>query len=280
MMVLDDAQRAAARCVQVNAPYRMLFTEGLLELFLSLGLNPELGMDIPALEGYDSAHFGETAAMFHRAGARLTLHGPFEGVNPGAADRVLREASLRHLEQMVKAVEAMGPEAVVCHTGFHPGSPDGDGREWLARSRGVWGELAATLASMGCTLLLENVLERTPFEMARMVTGIDHLGICLDTGHLTAYGDGDLAGWVAALGPLIREVHLHDNHGDTDAHLPPGQGGIDFSPLLELARHQPLIITLEPHTAADLSPALAFLACHPALLSGGTGDGGKPSGRR
>ena len=267
MMAYDETMRAAARCVQVNVPYRMLVTEGLFDLFLSRGLNPELGMDIPTLETYDLAHFKRTAETFRRAGARLTLHGPFEGVDPGSADGAMRESSLRHLGLLVKATEVMHPKCVVCHTGFHPDTHTGDISGWLERSRKVWADLASTLASQGVHFLLENVMERSPAEMAGMVTGIDHLGLCLDTGHLNAYGDGQVQGWVETLGPLTREVHLHDNHGKTDEHLPPGQGDIDFTPIFDLARRKTLIVTLEPHTKEAVWPALAFLVHHPALLS-------------
>lgn len=265
-MLDNTTMQKVARCVQVNVPYRMLVEEGLFDLFLSLGLNPELGMDIPTLETYGPDHFKETADTFREAGARLTLHGPFEGVDPGLADTNMRERSKKHLRLLGKAVEAMHPVSVVCHTGFHPDTHVSDFAGWLDRSRKVWAEMASTLASLGVHFLIENVHERTAADMASMVSGIDHLGLCLDTGHLNVYGDGNLSGWMETLGPLTREVHLHDNHGTVDEHLPPGQGTIDFTPVFDLAQRQPLIITLEPHTEADLRPALDFLVNHPGLL--------------
>lgn len=265
----DETMHRVARGVQVNVPYRMLMDEGdLFDLFLSLNLNPELGMDIPALERFASDHFAKTAETFRRAGARITLHGPFEGVDPGAADAALRERSRGHLRRLRHAVAVMKPDSVVCHTGFHPQRPAAGFPDWLARSREAWAESAAAMADLGSRLLLENVHERSPAEMARIAGGIAHLGLCLDTGHLNAYGDGDLAGWVEALGAVTEEVHLHDNHGAVDEHLPPGRGAIDYAPLFALARRRPLIITLEPHAPEELWPALDFLARHPGLLPG------------
>lgn len=34
----------------------------------------------------------------------------------------------------------------------------------------------------------------------------------------------------------ITALHIHDNHGHTDEHLPPGDGDIDFLTLLKLLR--------------------------------------------
>ena len=269
MIQLDNAMRQAARGVQVNVPYRMLMDErDLFDLFLSLSLNPELGMDIPTLEAYGPDHFRETAETFRRAGARITLHGPFEGVDPGSAETAMQESSQRYLGRLVDAVAVMQPTHVVCHTGFHPDTHADGLADWRSRSRRAWTETASAMARSGARLLLENVHERSPEEMASMVQGIDHLGLCLDTGHLNAYGNGDLPGWEASLGGRTAEVHLHDNHGMADEHLAPGRGTIDFAPLVSLAERRPLVITLEPHTPEELPPALNFLVRHPGLLSG------------
>ena len=92
-------------------------------------------------------------------------------------------------------------------------------------------------------------------------TGIDHLGLCLDTGHLNAYGDGQIQGWVETLGPLTREVHLHDNHGDHDNHLGMGKGTINFDILFKSIKQMPNkpIVTIEPHEQEDFIASLDFL---------------------
>jgi sugar phosphate isomerase/epimerase len=58
----------------------------------------------------------------------------------------------------------------------------------------------------------------------------------------------------------VAEVHLHDNGGDRDAHLPPGDGGIDFPLLFSLLeRHAPgAVWTLEAHTREKVARSLAF----------------------
>ena len=52
------------------------------------------------------------------------------------------------------------------------------------------------------------------------------LGVCLDTGH-AALARGPKP-WIDALAPRIITVHLHDNDGRGDQHLPPGLGVIDW----------------------------------------------------
>jgi sugar phosphate isomerase/epimerase len=68
--------------------------------------------------------------------------------------------------------------------------------------------------------------------------------------------------WVEALGPFIGQLHLHDNAGRQDDHLPLGGGAIDFPMLfkkLGAMRSVPPLITLEPHREDDLWPSVACL---------------------
>nr|NIS40833.1 sugar phosphate isomerase/epimerase [Desulfuromonadales bacterium] len=38
------------------------------------------------------------------------------------------------------------------------------------------------------------------------------------------------------MAPYLLHMHLHDNHGDRDAHLPVGKGTFDFQRLFSLLR--------------------------------------------
>jgi len=72
--------------------------------------------------------------------------------------------------------------------------------------------------------------------------------------------DGEEAGRIAkAFEPmreLVASVHLHDNHGEKDEHLPPYDGSIDWQnaiPVLNGAQEKNLAIVLElkEKTGAD-----------------------------
>jgi protein FrlC len=62
--------------------------------------------------------------------------------------------------------------------------------------------------------------------------GSERLGILLDTGHANANGE-DLAQVVASLRDVPFHIHIDDNNGDSDAHLIPGEGSIDFGPFAQ-----------------------------------------------
>lgn len=64
------------------------------------------------------------------------------------------------------------------------------------------------------------------------------IGMTLDVGHLNiakklGYKDEDLAKEVAAIAKHVKHVHLTDNFGYSDSHLPPGMGNVPFKKILE-----------------------------------------------
>ena len=63
--------------------------------------------------------------------------------------------------------------------------------------------------------------------MEILVAGhLDRIGVCLDLGH--AHITASVAEAIATLGSRIVQVHAHDNNGQKDEHLFPGQGTIDW----------------------------------------------------
>ena len=249
--------------VQVNIPFPYL-GRGYLELFLELGLNPEIGIHADNLGRYAPAVFRRAARAFQASHRRITLHAPFQDLLPGALDDAILAASRRRLRQAWHYLPVFRPVSVVCHLGYEAHFYGGDTPKWLARSTATWKELAARAAAHGVMVMLENVYETEPELLLEVVRRVDatNLRVCLDVGHLYAFGGGDWPRWLHTLAPVTGQLHLHDNRGDTDAHLALGDGSI---PLLEILQFladrgpQPLI-TLEPHQEDSLQPSLDFLA--------------------
>jgi sugar phosphate isomerase/epimerase len=252
----------AAR-VQVNIPFAFLVNH-YLGRFLDGGLNPEIGLDAYSLDRFPPSAFRGMARAFQAAGRRITLHAPFQDMAPGALDNVILAASRRRLRQAFRYLSAFRPVAVVCHLGYETRHYRWDQEEWLARTAGTFRELAGLAAPYQTTVMLENVYETEPHLFLEVLarTEAPNLQVCLDAGHLLAFGGGDFPLWLKTLTPVIGQLHLHDNHGDNDEHLALGSGQVPLEYLLNYLAEQgrkPLI-TLEPHQEGSLSPSLDHLA--------------------
>ena len=253
------------RHVQVNCPMTML-ADDFLELILTGGINPEIGIDAPALERFQEADYRAVARRLAERGLSVTLHAPFADLAPGASDPEVRRLARRRLEQCLVPVSVFRPRTVVCHTGYDWKRYGHEPEAWLERSVPLWSWFGRRVQEAGAVMMLENVYERAPGEMTGLFQALDdagvHSGFCLDTGHQQAFGRAGLMDWLDALGPRLGQLHLHDNDGSFDHHLAPGRGTVDFSGLfqrLKALSGPPPVVTLEPHREEDLAPALAYL---------------------
>lgn len=254
---------ALVRQVLVNIPFPFL-VDRYLPRFLEEGLNPEIGLDAYSLATYPRAAFEQTAQAFKKAGRFLTLHAPFQDLLPGALDEEIRAASCHRLHQAFRLLPVFQPKAIVCHLGYEARHYQWDRQAWLSCSAATWKELATLAAAQQVTVMLENVYETEPGLFLEVIDRVaaPNLKVCLDVGHLLAFGGGDFPRWLAALTPVIGHLHLHDNHGAADEHLALGSGQVPLEYLLNYLADRDLkpLITLEPHQEGSLQPSLEYLA--------------------
>jgi len=243
--------------VDLLGPYRGLVQD-------MAGLNLEIGLDARALDRLGPRDLAEARRLL--AGRRLTAHLPFIDLVPGSIDPLVAEAARRRLLAAAQWALDLGAGQAVAHLGFHRVIHQ-DREAFCQRLARALTPLVERLAGGGCRLVLENVFEPEPAvnllarqELAR-ASGRP-VGLCLDLGHALAFSDSDLEHWWRETSPYLGEVHLHDNDGSFDRHLPVGWGLVDWAlvkrGLAELA--SPPVLTLEPHREAHLWASLRGLA--------------------
>ncbi len=254
---------ALAARVQVNVPFPFLM-DGYLSRFLDKGLNPEIGLDSWSLATYPPRTFRGVARIFTQAGRRLTLHGPFQDLAPGALDDMILAATRRRLRQAWRWLPVFRPRAVVCHLGYEARHHRWDRDEWLGRAGATFRELGARAQAFGVEVMLENVYEDDPELIKAAIRRIDlpNVRVCLDVGHLHAFGGGDFKTWLETLWPVIGHLHLHDNQGQDDDHQALGAGTVPLESVLSFLAERGArpLITLEPHQEGSLTPSFEHLA--------------------
>lgn len=248
--------------VQVNAPYRQL-VDKYLELFLRYGINPEIGFDALALETASQEAMAEMARLMEEQGRTITFHGPFMDLAPGGLDERIREVTARRLQRTMELVPLFRPLSIVFHAGYDERRYHAHRAEWLSGSLATWEPLIQQAEEVGVVVHLENVYEQTPEMILTLIEEMDseNLGFCLDMGHMNVFGEVALSEWLDALGPHLKEVHLHDNNGHSDSHGPIGSGTAPFKELFQYLHDQEKrpVVTLEPHEEATLWVSLENL---------------------
>ena len=226
-------------------------------------INPEIGLDGDALYTFSRQDFLNRSNFLSSQGLNCTLHAPFHDMLPGAQDQFVLQASRDKLRRCFDLLEIFKPRSIVCHLGYldcvHSYNPE----QWLATSLETWRPLLAAAENSNTPIMFENTYEYGPHIHK---TILESLGsplarFCLDVGHLLAFAHMPWPDWLNVLGQWLGQLHLHDNHGFRDEHLPIGKGDFDFSGLFSYLKSRNIkpLITLEPRSESDLWDSLNAL---------------------
>lgn len=185
----------------------------------------------------------------------FTMHAPINDINLGSLNRKVRDVAIEEIKESLNFAKTLGASLVVIHPA--PGitaMPEG---KWLKEEYPLnrqEGDVASQielmvravkdLADLAPDLLicLENLvfpheLYRSPEEMGELIKMINrtNVGLTLDVGHAMVCGHKP-ADFLNLLSDHIFHVHLHDNDGVVDQHLPLGKGTIDYVGVIQSLR--------------------------------------------
>lgn len=192
------------------------------------------------LDYHDHEKVKEAAGRIDDLGLEsYSFHAPFaDDIDITALDDPLRN---RSRDEMLRAAEAAAL-LDVRHFVVHPGPekaglPEQERMQRMHNAAEVLDEVSRNCRQQGVALVLENMLPHLFSGHVRDLLWIlgaletADVGICLDTGH--AHLSGDLRTVAHKLSGHLWMVHASDNRGQHDDHLPPGDGEIEWTPLLK-----------------------------------------------
>ena len=187
----------------------------------------------------------------------------------GIVPPATRAARIDALKRASDLGKACGIRAVHTHCGFIPENPnDPLYPETVAAIKDIAGRCKAN----GQTFLMETGQE-SPITLLRAIedTGLDNIGVNLDTANLILYGKGEPVGALDVIGKYVRGLHAKDGLYPTDPkklgqEVPIGQGRVNFSEVIrklhQLAYTGPITIERETSGAqqeADIRASITFL---------------------
>lgn len=167
------------------------------------------------------------------------------------------------LREWLRLCGSTGVNRLVIHGGSFANRKEG-----VARARRVLEKTLPSFEREGVSLNLENhyaydyracrELFSEPWEF-QAVLSLDSpsLKVCFDTGHGNMTGNS--AGLLDALAPWLGYIHLSDNHGVDDEHLPYGRGTVAWPSLFMRLRRLAFdgVFCVEFPVREDLGPLFA-----------------------
>src|SRR5271157_2368400 len=225
--------------------------------------------EVQAMAGALSQH-GLMLASLHAPTSR-DLSATREGGSPlsvAEVERVRRIEAMDELKRVIDVAEDLPFSRLILHMGGSRETADPRKRDAAfsslehlvlhAHHRGVTIAVENTTSEMGDPAYLRAFVDETRLTGLRFNFDIGHA-------HLA---DGPEEGRIeksfASLRDLVVGVHLHDNHGEKDEHLPPYDGTIDWAkaiPVLKAApdANLPLLLELKEKTGPDALGAVEQL---------------------
>lgn len=165
------------------------------------------------------------------------VHGPWR-YPPQDQTPEDRAERMEKMKKSIYACSLLGCKYWVIHPIMPFGctnSPELDGEFWELNLK-FMRELLAFAKDLDVTICLENMPFKQlplskPEEILNFVREVndENFKICLDTGHVSVFGELDLAEEVRRLGSEIKVLHVHDNDGKGDKHMAPYFGVIDWA---------------------------------------------------
>ena len=258
------------KVISTHVQVRERLHPGILEKMAAGGAT---GVEIFAMRGHfdyqSTQHIREIAGWFHsREGVSFeSMHAPMQAssewgrsdaapINIAGRDRKERIDAMDEIKRAIEVAEVLPFRFLVLHIGVTGEAFDDHKFEGAMTSVE---HLRAFAKPLGVRLLLENIPNElaAPDKLVQMIHTLhyDDIGVCFDLGH--AHLEPGVKEAFDTLKPLIRSAHVHDNHGNKDEHLWPGQGTIDWAAAMELLKSAPqvpaLVLEIEGDPEGDPS---------------------------
>jgi sugar phosphate isomerase/epimerase len=202
--------------------------------------------------------------IYETTSLELTLHLPFSDMNLAGLNDSIRAEVLRQMKNYLTLASNYVNLAVV-----HPGylSPYGvqvPHQAYMTNLASIR-ELCDFAADFGILIAVENmpdfpkIFGKYPDEMQEMLdaVGSHNVGFTFDVGHANTVGLIDE--FLDQLGDRISHMHIHDNMGKKDEHLPIGEGTIDWKHVMEKLSNYKGIFVTEMASVEEGIKSLEFL---------------------
>jgi len=167
-------------------------------------------------------------------GIKYSVHAPFADINIASPSKTMLNASMNRLKQSMRYAHDLNAYMWI----LHPGSKSGisafyPGADWQQNIQSIR-ELFLYASDLELKMAIENLPEKYQFLMKTSrdfirfynQTGLNGIGIVLDTGHANL--EGQIQSFLREIPNKIAHVHISDNNGQTDEHLGLGYGSIDW----------------------------------------------------
>jgi sugar phosphate isomerase/epimerase len=169
---------------------------------------------------------------------KYSIHAPWADTNLSADDYLIRKCILLRIMTSIKFAYDLDAQVLSIHPGWHTATEQfTKGKAWELNVRSIH-KLLKYADSLDVELLIENV----PITLPYLLVSISdfkmfynelkyEIGMTLDIAHSNL--QNETIEFITTFSEKIKHIHVSDNFGSSDEHLPIGKGTIEWK---EIAR--------------------------------------------
>ena len=162
---------------------------------------------------------------------KYSIHAPFMDVNIASLQSSTRSVSASQIKSSIDLADKINAEAVVVHPGVISFLPN---KYFKKEVYGFAQESMIEIGRYGEDMGILTTFENMPAFNSMIYQDINELNDFLTSNGLYMtldIGHGNHAGYSpdGMIFDSIKHIHIHDNFGDDDAHLPLGEGNIELN---------------------------------------------------
>lgn len=164
---------------------------------------------------------------------KVTVHAPYGDLNPAAINEPIWMETVQQISECIRKASSI-TDRVTIHPGYLSCTgklvPD---KVWQLQKEALreFGKVAQEYGVIACIENMPNIpdfLCHYPEEILGLIEDIEGIGFTIDFGHANTLGKVDS---FRKYLDKASHVHIHDNHGKSDEHLPIGAGTINWKRL-------------------------------------------------
>lgn len=162
----------------------------------------------------------------------------------GSSEKAIRDAAIMEAESYFTVFEHVGAKYVTVHANWEAGFSESDCIKFQAATLR---EMVKKAKEYNISLMYEPVdsIHDTVKNTRKILEDVPGMFFHLDIGHANLHGKSPID-FIDAFHKKMVHVHMHDNDGRCDLHLPIGSGTIDWESVIRsLKSHYDGTITLE-----------------------------------
>jgi sugar phosphate isomerase/epimerase len=200
------------------------------KIFIELKIAPEIYFTGEDLDFLDIGELENISNTLQENKLKPSVHAPFLDINLAATDKAIIEVTKKRLVKTIELAKILNASGIVIHPGFDPYRFRAMEDTWFSSAKKNLEPILKYAENEKIVLAIENIFDEHYEYLKKLINFFDSpfLGHCFDTGHFNIFAKTSLEDWLLNMNEHIFSLHLHDNLGYIDQHLPVGEGSFPF----------------------------------------------------